>query len=478
MLFNSLDFAVFLPVVFVLYWFVLNDNIRLQNALIVVASYFFYGWWDWRFLFLIFLSTIVDFFIAQVISAQPRTRNRRLLLLGSLILNLGVLGFFKYYNFFLENVESAFSIFGSKVTFHPMSIVLPVGISFYTFQLLSYTIDVYRRKIEPTKDLVAFAAFVSFFPQLVAGPIERASHLLPQFFHKREFNYHKSVDGLRQILWGLFKKIVIADNCATYVDWVFHPSTEPSGSTIALGALVFAFQIYGDFSGYSDIAIGTAKLFGIDLMTNFAYPYFARNIAEFWRRWHISLSTWFRDYVYIPLGGSQAGLGVRIRNILIVFILSGLWHGAKWTFVIWGLLHAVCYIPLLFSGQGKFMFGTDSDDIPALRIRDLIKILLTFTFTTFAWIFFRSASVYDAFTYIGTVFSISFFELPAAIPYATLLMIMFFVAIEWLGRKDQYGIAGIVLNWKRPARLAFYYALILVIFVFAGTPKEFIYFQF
>jgi alginate O-acetyltransferase complex protein AlgI len=478
MLFNSLDFAVFLPIVFVLYWFILNGNIRLQNALIVVASYFFYGWWDWRFLFLIFLSTIVDFIIAQAISAQTRSRNRKLLLLASLILNLGLLGFFKYYNFFVDNVESAFSFFGSKVTFHPMSIVLPVGISFYTFQLLSYTIDVYRRKIEPTKDLIAFGAFVSFFPQLVAGPIERATHLLPQFFNKREFNYSKSVDGLRQILWGLFKKVVIADNCATYVDRVFDPSTEPSGSTIALGAVLFAFQIYGDFSGYSDIATGTAKLFGIDLTRNFAYPYFSRNIAEFWRRWHISLSTWFRDYVYIPLGGSQTGLGASIRNILIVFILSGLWHGAKWTFIIWGVVHAVCYIPLLFSGHGKFMFATNSDDLTALRIRDLLKILLTFTFTTFAWIFFRSSSVSDAFTYIGTVFSNSFFKPPASIPYATLLLIALFVAMEWMGRKDQYGIATIGLNWKRPARLAFYYALILVIFVFAGTPKEFIYFQF
>ncbi|HMG94154.1 MAG TPA: hypothetical protein VK589_29045, partial [Chryseolinea sp.] len=253
MLFNSLDFAVFLPIVFVLYWFVLNDNIRLQNALIVVASYFFYGWWDWRFLLLIFVSTVTDFFIARIISTQVNERNRTLLLIISLVLNLGLLAFFKYYNFFVDSVESAFSLFGNPVDFHPMSIVLPVGISFYTFQLLSYTIDVYRRKIESTNDFIAFSAYISFFPQLVAGPIERATHLLPQFYHKREFSYHKSVDGLRQILWGLFKKIVIADNCATYVDWVFNPATDPSGSTIALGAFFFAFQIYCDFSGYSDI---------------------------------------------------------------------------------------------------------------------------------------------------------------------------------------------------------------------------------
>jgi alginate O-acetyltransferase complex protein AlgI len=478
MLFNSLDFAVFLPVVFVLYWFVSNDNFRLQNALIVAASYFFYGWWDWRFLVLILVSTIADFFIARAMSTNANERNRTLLLLVSLVLNLGVLAFFKYYNFFAGSVESAFSLFGSSVAFHPMSIVLPVGISFYTFQLLSYTIDVFRKKIEPTNDFISFAAYVSFFPQLVAGPIERATHLLPQFYKKREFSYPKGVDGLRQILWGLFKKIVIADNCATYVDWVFNPTTNPSGSTIALGAFLFAFQIYCDFSGYSDIAIGTAKLFGIDIMRNFAYPYFSRNIAEFWRRWHISLSTWFRDYVFIPLGGSQGTLSITIRNIFIVFILSGLWHGANWTFVFWGLLHAVYYTPLLITGHRKFVTNIDDNDVPVMTISDVSRILLTFAFTTLAWIFFRSPSLSAAFVYIGTLFSFSLFEAPPVIPYTTLLFIVLFVAIEWIGRKEHYAIACIGLNWKRGVRLAFYYALILVIFVFAGTSQEFIYFQF
>jgi D-alanyl-lipoteichoic acid acyltransferase DltB (MBOAT superfamily) len=475
-LFNSLDFAVFLPLVFVLYWFVFNNKLRLQNALVVVASYVFYGWWDWRFLSLIFISSIVDFFVALRISKTVHERNRTLLLCVSLILNLGLLGFFKYYNFFADSIESAFSFLGHPVKFHPMSIVLPVGISFYTFQLLSYTIDVYRRKLEPARDFIAFLTFVSFFPQLVAGPIERAAHLLPQFYVKREFNYSRAVDGMRQILWGLFKKIVIADNCATYVDWAFGPS-DPSGSTVALGAILFAFQIYGDFSGYSDIAIGTARLFGIELMRNFSYPYFSTNIAEFWRRWHISLTSWFRDYVYIPLGGNRGTLGMKIRNIFIVFILSGFWHGANWTFVIWGLLHAVYYTPLLLSERYK-TFATPAENIKAVRLNEVVGIVLTFSLTTFAWIFFRSDSVNDAFDYISRLFSKSVFEMPADIPYVTLLFLIFFLWMEWQGRNDEYALERVGFNWPRFARLGLYYTLLAIIVVFGGTTKEFIYFQF
>lgn len=477
MLFNSLDFAVFLPLVFLLYWFVFNNNLRLQNALLIGASYIFYGWWDWRFLSLILLSSLVDYFVALAISRQVRERNRSLLLCISLVLNLGLLGFFKYYNFFADSIGSAFTLLGNPVTFHRMSIVLPVGISFYTFQLLSYTIDVYRRKLEPTRDFITFSTFVSFFPQLVAGPIERAVHLLPQFFVKSEFNYSKSVDGLRQILWGLFKKIVIADNCATYVDWAFGNSNGSSGSTIALGAILFAFQIYGDFSGYSDIAIGTARLFGIDLIRNFAYPYFSRNIAEFWRRWHISLSTWFRDYVYIPLGGNRGTLALKMKNIFIVFILSGFWHGANWTFVIWGLLHAVYYTPLLFFERYK-TFATTAETIKEIGIRDIIGIGLTFTLTTFAWIFFRSNSVSDAFDHIATLFSKSFFEMPANMPLSTLSFVLLMLVIEWRGRNDEYAIERLGLTWPTFARLSLYYALLVIIFVFGGTSKEFIYFQF
>ena len=297
MLFNSIDFAIFLPIVFIIYWFATNKNLKLQNTFILVASYVFYGWWDWRFLSLITFSIVVDYFIGILLRKEENQRKRKILLWVSIIVNLGFLGFFKYYNFFVDNFVAAFSFFGMDIKAQNLNIILPVGISFYTFQALSYTIDVYKRRLEPTKDFIAFAAFVSFFPQLVAGPIERATNLLPQFYKKRTFEYSKAVDGLRQMLWGLFKKIVIADNCAEFANQIFNNSANMNGSTLLLGVLFFTFQIYGDFSGYSDIAIGTARLFGFDLMRNFNFPYFSRDIAEFWRRWHISLSTWFRDYL-------------------------------------------------------------------------------------------------------------------------------------------------------------------------------------
>jgi len=321
--FNSIDFAIFLPVIFILYWFVANKNLKLQNFLIVVASYIFYGWWDWRFLSLILFSTLIDYSVGIRLSKQDNISKRKILLWISILVNLGFLGFFKYYNFFLDNFITAFSFFGTPINVKGLNIILPVGISFYTFQTLSYTIDVYKRKLEPTKDFIAFTAFVSFFPQLVAGPIERATHLLPQFHKRRKFDYALAVDGMRQILWGLFKKIVIADNCAELANQIFNNSADMNGSTLVLGAISFTFQIYGDFSGYSDIAIGTSRLFGFNLKQNFAFPYFSRDISEFWRRWHISLSTWFRDYLYIPLGGSRGGTWMKIRNTFIIFIVSG-----------------------------------------------------------------------------------------------------------------------------------------------------------
>ncbi|MDB9955033.1 MBOAT family protein, partial [Flavobacteriaceae bacterium] len=327
MLFNTIDFAIFLPIVFILYW-VVNKNLKFQNILIIASSYLFYGWWDWRFLSLILFSTLVDYSVGVLLQKQNNKPKRKILLWFSIIINLGFLGYFKYYNFFLDNFVSAFSLFGIEINQNSLNIVLPVGISFYTFQTLSYTIDIYKRKLEPTKDIIAFAAFVCFFPQLVAGPIERATNLLPQFYKKRVFEYHKAVDGLKQILWGLFKKIVIADNCAQLANEIFNNSSDYSGSTLVLGAIFFTFQIYGDFSGYSDIAIGTSRLFGFNLKQNFAFPYFSRDMGEFWRRWHISLSTWFRDYLYIPLGGSRGGIGMKVRNTFIIFIVSGFWHGA------------------------------------------------------------------------------------------------------------------------------------------------------
>ncbi|WP_346881374.1 MBOAT family O-acyltransferase [uncultured Algibacter sp.] len=483
MLFNSIDFAIFLPIVFILYWFVLNKNLKLQNILIVAASYLFYGWWDWRFLFLILFSTIVDYYIGINLSKENKPRKRKILLWISIIVNLGFLGFFKYFNFFLDNFITAFSFFGKDIKIGMLNIVLPVGISFYTFQTLSYTIDVYRKKLKPTSDFITFAAFVSFFPQLVAGPIERATHLLPQFYKKRVFEYQKAVDGMRQILWGLFKKIVIADNCALFANDIFNNSGDYSGSTLVLGALFFTFQIYGDFSGYSDIAIGTSRLFGFDLMKNFSFPYFSRDIAEFWRRWHISLSTWFRDYLYIPLGGSRGGLGMKIRNTFIIFIVSGFWHGSNWTFIIWGALNAIYFLPLLLTNNNRNNLETIAKGRLLPNLREFIAVGITFTLTVFAWIFFRAKNVTHAFNYISSIFSESIFTLPKAESFTTLNLLVLpcifgFYIIEWLGRDGEFAISKLGLNWKRPLRYAFYYAILIAVFIFNGKDQEFIYFQF
>ena len=481
MLFNSIDFAIFLPIVFVLYWFFTNRNIKLQNALVVAASYVFYGWWDYRFLSLIFFSTIVDYVIGRSLKSEENQKRRKLLLSISIIVNLGFLGFFKYYNFFLDNFITAFSFFGSEIKANSLNIILPVGISFYTFQTLSYTIDVYRRKLEPTNDFIAFSAFISFFPQLVAGPIERATHLLPQFYKKRTFNYTKAVDGLRQILWGLFKKIVIADNCAQYANEIFNNSTDYSGGTLALGALFFTFQIYGDFSGYSDIAIGTSRLFGFDLMRNFNFPYFSRDIAEFWRRWHISLSTWFRDYLYIPLGGSRGGTWMKIRNTFIIFIVSGFWHGANWTFIVWGALNAFYFLPLLLTNNNRNNLDIVAQGRILPSFKDIAAMFLTFSLTVLSWLFFRAENIGHAFQYISDIFKnpSSYLLLDTYLKYKTVLfLITLCMLVEWIGREGQYAISNLGLNWKRPFRYAMYYAIILAIFWFGGQEQQFIYFQF
>lgn len=478
MLFNSIDFAVFLPIVFALYWFVFNRDLRQQNLLIVVASYVFYGWWDWRFLFLILFSTIVDYRVGIALDGEEAPTRRRMLLLTSIVVNLGFLGFFKYYNFFLDNFVRAFSLFGLEFRASSLAIVLPVGISFYTFQTLSYTIDVYRRRLEPTRDFLAFAAFVGFFPQLVAGPIERATSLLPQFFENRSFDYSKAVDGMRQILWGLFKKIVIADNCAEYANAIFNNSANQSGSALVAGALFFAFQIYGDFSGYSDIAIGTARLFGFNLMRNFAFPYFSRDIAEFWRRWHISLSTWFRDYLYIPLGGSRGNNWSRIRNTFIIFIVSGFWHGANWTFIVWGALNAVYFMPLLLGDRNRVHLDIVARGRLLPSAGELGRMTVTFGLTLVAWVFFRADSVSHALSFLSGVISPTLFSIPNPFPRSTAGLVVLMLIIEWLGREHEHALAGLSLRWNRSVRWAVYYALILVIVAMAGKPQEFIYFQF
>lgn len=478
MLFNSIDFAVFLPIVFVLYWFVFQKHLKYQNVLLVISSYVFYGWWDWRFLTLIAFSTLIDFSIGKTLSKTEAITKRKVLLWASIIINLGLLGFFKYYNFFVDNFVQAFTFLGMPIKPQMLNIILPVGISFYTFQTLSYTIDVYRRKLTPTNDFIAFTAFVSFFPQLVAGPIERATNLLPQFYKKRIFNHDKAVDGLRQILWGLFKKMVIADNCAVFVNTIFDNHQDYSGSTLALGAVFFAFQIYGDFSGYSDIAIGTARLFGFNLKQNFAFPYFSRDIAEFWRRWHISLSTWFRDYLYIPLGGSRGSKTKVIRNVFIIFIVSGFWHGANWTFIVWGALNALYFLPLLLTNKNRNHLDIVASNKKWPSARALVSILLTFGLTTLAWIFFRAENISHAIQYIEGVFSISLLSIPAIRPTYLLALLVFFITLEWVGRHNQYAIETFGLKWKRPLRLAFYYMLITLIFWFSENEQTFIYFQF
>jgi alginate O-acetyltransferase complex protein AlgI len=478
MLFNSLDFAIFLPVVFALYWFVTNRHLKLQNLLIVISSYVFYGWWDWRFLSLILFSTEVDYLVGLGMVHQDDNFKRKLLLWTSISVNLGFLGFFKYYNFFLHSFVDAFSFFGTNIQVNSLNIILPVGISFYTFQTLSYSIDVYRKKLEPTKNFIAFAAFVSFFPQLVAGPIERATNLLPQFYKKRIFDSSKAVDGLRQILWGLFKKIVIADNCAEFVNIIFNNSANYNGSTLLLGAILFSFQIYGDFSGYSDIAIGTSRLFGFSLMRNFAFPYFSRDIAEFWRRWHISLSTWFRDYLYIPLGGSEGGMWMKIRNTFIIFLVSGFWHGANWTFIVWGGLNALYFIPLLLLNRNRQHLGIVAQGKYLPSMREFLGMAITFGLTVFAWIFFRADSVGHAMDMIDKIVSPSIFSVPSVQPKMLIPFLLFFLTIEWLGRGNQYAIEKSFFHTPRVLRWGFYYSLGLMIFLFAGKEQQFIYFQF
>ncbi len=479
MLFNSIDFAIFLPIVFTLYW-VLRNQLKLQNLLIVIASYIFYGMWDWRFLFLILFSTVVDYTMGILIERNDSKNKKKLFLWISILVNLGFLGYFKYSNFFLENFVYAFSFLGQDLKFRGLEIVLPVGISFYTFQTLSYTIDVYRKKLSPTKDFIAFSAFVSFFPQLVAGPIERATHLLPQFYRKRKFDYKLAVNGMRQILWGLFKKVVIADNCAQFANQIFNNYEDYSGSTLILGAVFFTFQIYGDFSGYSDIAIGISRLFGFDLMRNFAYPYFSRDIAEFWRRWHISLSTWFRDYLYIPLGGSRGGMWMKIRNTFIIFLVSGFWHGANWTFIVWGALNALYFLPLLLSGKNRNHLEVVAYDKSLPSFKEILQIGVTFGLTVFAWIFFRAENLGHAFGYISRIFHKTIFSVPAIVKDCKqiLILLIFFLIIEWLGRRKHFALE-FEKGDHRFLKWTLYSLIVLLIGLFMQTEETpFIYFQF
>lgn len=476
MIFNSIEFFIFLPVVFVIYWLIPKSLNRLQNLVILAASYVFYGWWDWRFLGLIALSSIVDYCIGNALSRKEEKRQRRFLLMLSCFANVGLLAYFKYYNFFLDSFIDAFRFFGEQIDIDRINVILPVGISFYTFQTLSYTVDVYKRKIEPSKNLISFFAFVSFFPQLVAGPIERASNLLPQFNAKRKFDLSDSVDGMRQILWGFFKKIVIADNCAVLVNEIFAHQHDYSGSTLAIGAILFAFQIYGDFSAYSDIAIGTARLFGFQLMKNFAFPYFSRDIAEFWRRWHISLSTWFRDYVYIPLGGSRVNKTKTVRNTMVIFLVSGLWHGANWTFVFWGFFHALLFLPLLLSSKNRRYINESEGFLPS--IQTVLRMIKTFLLVCVAWIFFRAEKVSDAFFILRKIFTDFWQPISLELPLFLWPIIAVFLLWEWIHRKKEHGLQFAIFKQSRIMRWVVYYSMIIAIVFLGNHSESFIYFQF
>ena len=498
MLFNSIEFAFFLPIVFLIYWAIgyahIKDTLklRLQNAFVVIASYVFYGWWDWRFLLLIAFTSFCSWGSGLLIAKSPTPKAAKAWTAVNIVLNLSILAIFKYYDFFVREFGQLFGVSTDSLL---LRIILPVGISFYTFQALSYSIDVYRKKIEPTHDIVAFFAYVAFFPQLVAGPIERATNLLPQFHVNRKFNYDQAVDGMRQILWGLFKKIVVADNCATYVDQVWATYDTQTGSTLLLAAILFTFQIYGDFSGYSDIAIGIAKLFGIKLMRNFNNPYFSRDIAEFWRRWHISLTTWFRDYVYIPLGGSRPEIPAHIqnpdvykkliiiRNTFVIFLLSGFWHGANWTFIAWGAYHALLFLPLILLGQNRKYTNQVAEGRLLPTWKEALQILVTFGLTVFGWIIFRATGMPSLFHYLegmlqwGTLrASYRFFLLDKNLVYPTNILIIVMLLVEWFQRNKQHGLEIKIQQWY--IRYALYIALISMIIYFRGSAQTFIYFQF
>ncbi|KIC92254.1 MBOAT family protein [Flavihumibacter sp. ZG627] len=484
MLFNSLHFAIFLPIVFLLYWGVTGERLKIQNAILLIASLYFYGAWDFRFLFLLTFSIFLDYYTGIKIYQSKEISKKKFWLWLSIIINLGFLGLFKYYNFFVESLSDALVLAGIKLNTSTLNVILPIGISFYTFHGLSYIIDIYKGRIEPEKNFIDYSLFVSFFPLLVAGPIERATHLLPQIKKERVFNYPLAVDGLKQILWGLFKKIVIADNCAIYADEIFNNSESLSGSTLLLGALFFTIQIYGDFSGYSDIALGTARLFGFDLLRNFAFPYFSRDIAEFWRRWHISLSTWFRDYLYIPLGGSKGGNWMRVRNTFIIFIVSGFWHGANWTFIGWGFLNALFIIPSILKKTNRTNLNIVAQGKILPSPREFFQMAMTFSLTVFAWIFFRAENISHAFSIISEIISTSLFQLPYFPEIGStgplFILTIFFFLVEWVGREHQHALQAFKHPDRKVARWAFYYIIFFITIFYASSAseKQFIYFQF
>ncbi len=483
MLFDSIEFAVFLPIAFLLYWLSVRISVKSQNLIVVLSSYVFYGWWNPKFLFLILFSSITDYLLGILLSKTDQQNRRRLLLYLSIAINIGILGFFKYYNFFLNSFIESFTFFGATLEAEYLDIVLPVGISFYTFQTLSYTVDIYRRKMQATTDILAFLSFVSFFPQLVAGPIEKAKDLLPQFLVSRRFDYVEAVDGCRQALWGLFKKAVIADNCAHLVNMVFTEPSSHSGSTLLFGMVFFSFQIYCDFSGYSDIAIGISRLFGIRLTQNFNFPYFSRSLTEFWRRWHLSISRWFTDYIYRPLGGSRTSKPKILRNVFAVFLLSGLWHGANWTFIVWSLLCVILIIPSMFTGSNRRYLDTVAQGKHLPSLKECWLMISTFSINIFLGIFFRAPSIAVAFDYIASLLTPDIFSIPNFGGHLgavrTLTLISFMMTVEWFGREGKHALDNLTTSISRPVRWIFYSFIIFLIGMYMSTDSiDFYYFQF
>ncbi len=477
MLFNSIEYLLFLPIVVILYWWLNKRELLYQNTFLLLMSYLFYGMWNWKFLFLLIFSTLLDYYSAIKINQSQSKRGKKFWLILSVGINLGFLGLFKYFNFFSDIVTDVKHLFGLNSSIARLDVLLPVGISFYTFHGLSYVFDCYNEKIEVRKNFIDYGLFVSFFPLLVAGPIERANHLLPQIERKRTFTELNAVNGLRQILWGLFKKIVIADNCAIFANTIFDNYPDYSGSTLLVGAVLFAFQIYGDFSGYSDIALGSAKLMGFDLLKNFSFPYFSRNLAEFWKRWHISLSSWFRDYLYIPLGGNKAGTFKRVVNVMIVFLVSGFWHGANWTFIAWGVLNSIFVVIDNFILKTKFEgVVANGRKIPSLK--ELAQVLSTFLLVSILWIFFRAETITEAADYIKRIFSDALFKLPEVRPSIVFILIFILLIFEWLGRHRDFAFQNMYNIKSKYLRWFIYNAILAIILLFGATPQTFIYFQF
>lgn len=479
MIFNSLSFLIFLPIVFTIYWSIKANKLLYRNLTLLIASYYFYACWDFRFLILLIFSTFLDYITGYLISINSKRKNKRLWLIISITINLGFLGFFKYYNFFAHSFANLLSKFGLEANLSYLNIILPIGISFYTFHGVSYVLDIYNNKIKPEKNFIIYSLFVAYFPLLVAGPIERATHLLPQLKTIKKFNFNLAKLGMKQILWGLFKKIVIADNCAVYVDQIYNFESGHNGSAFIVASVLFAFQIYGDFSGYSDIALGTSRLFGIELIKNFSFPYFSRDIAEFWRRWHISLSSWFRDYVYIPLGGSKNGLIKSVINTFIIFTLSGFWHGANWTFLFWGVINAIYFMPLLLKQKNRKNLDYIAENKTFPNFKELSQVILTFSLVTIGWIFFRSQNIDVAFRILTRIFSLEAIKKPTIYPnIQTFLLICFMLILEWQNRMLNFGLEKTGEKWPKLLKYGLYYLIIFSIFWFAGEEKQFIYFQF